>query len=257
MDEAGPPPIDPGITRDRITKFMDRCLEDTGSDGFVMGLSGGVDSAVLAYMSSVRHGRRTTCVIMPDDEVTPPDETQDGLRVARTLGMKHETIPIRGIIDSYAALLGRQQRPLGNLRARVRGTILYNYANRYNLAVLGSTDRSEHLLGYYTKFGDGAADATPIISLYKTQVREMGRYMGVPRHILQKKSSPHLWAGHTAESELGIAYDVADRILYCLYDRGLGAPECARKLDISRDVVIAIQQRVEANRHKREAPMRP
>ena len=239
MDGTGiPQPDYPRITQE-IAEFLDSCLVKTGSGGFVMGMSGGVDSAVLAHLACIRHRDRTLAIIMPDTNITPDSETDDG------------------IMSKYAGVLGQDRRALGNLRARVRSAILYYHANAENRMVLGSTDRSEHLLGYYTKFGDGASDITPIISLYKTQVRGLARHLGVPDRVISKRSSPHLWDGHDAEEEIGAPYRVVDQILYQIYDAGATPAECSKRTGIPQRTVLGIQKMVTASRHKREAPYRP
>ena len=122
------------------------------------------------------------------------------------------------------------KKPKGILRARVRTNILYYYANSKNYLVLGSSDKSEYMIGYFTKFGDGASDMTPIISLYKLQVREIAKYLGVPENIISKKSSPHLWKDHEAEKELG-AYHMKKLILSCivLFEKKLSIDETEKK----------------------------
>jgi NAD+ synthase len=252
-----PTPMEWGDVEGRICAFLDRALETAGADGFVLGLSGGVDSATVAHLASRKHAGRTLGVLMPDTSVTPRSETDDGQLVADALGIRSATVPLDGIMGEYAANLGGERRALGNLRARTRSAILYHYANSGNLLVLGSTDRSEHLLGYYTKFGDGAADAVPIISLYKTQVRGLAGHLGVPPHIVAKKSSPHLWPGHDAEDELGAAYDTIDRILYGTHEMCLPPESCARRASVPVRTVHRILGIVGQNRHKREGPLRP
>lgn len=257
MGDTGiPQPDYPTITQD-IVEFLDSCLTKTGSGGFVMGMSGGVDSAVLAHLACIRHRDRTLAVIMPDTGVTPDSETDDGTLMADALGLERKTVVIDDIMAKYAGVLGQDRRALGNLRARVRSAILYYHANAENRMVLGSTDRSEHLLGYYTKFGDGASDITPIISLYKTQVRGLASHLGVPDRVISKRSSPHLWDGHDAEEEIGAPYRVVDQILYQVYDAGATPAECSERTGIPQRTVLKIQKMVTASRHKREAPYSP
>lgn len=251
-----PPPLDWCMTKDRICDFLDNILHTTQARGFVLGLSGGVDSATVAHLAAERHADKTLALIMPDSAVTPDSETNDGRLVAQSLHIKFDTIRLDDIMDVYARSLEGDKHTLGNLRARVRATILYHYANSNNLLVLGSTDRSEYLLGYYTKFGDAAADAVPIIELYKTQVRELASYMGVQLHIVDKKSSPHLWPDHDAEDELGAPYDVIDRILYGT-GLGMSAEDCARRTHIPIHVIHHITDIMQKNHHKMEGPLHP
>lgn len=257
MSGAGiPEPDYPAVKRD-LVNFLDSCLDKTGAEGFVFGMSGGVDSAALAYLACIRHRDKTLGVIMPDASVTPDSETDDGMYMVGALGMESRVVRIDGIVDAYASQLGKDERALGNLRARVRGAILYYHANASNRMVLGSTDRSEYLLGYYTKYGDGAADATPLVRLYKTHVRGLARHLGVPGRVVEKKSSPHLWEGHDAETEIGIPYETVDRILYHTSDLRMTPSECSANTGIPKEAISRILDMVERNRHKREAPDSP
>ena len=145
----------------------------------------------------------------------------------------------------------------GNLRARVRTNILYYYANSKNYLVLGSSDKSEHLIGYFTKFGDGAADLTPIISLYKLQIREIAKYLGVPDNIISKKSSPHLWEDHEAEEELGVSYEEIDSILYCLVEKKLSVDETVKITQIEKSTIEKIYELNRNSEHKRLPAQKP
>ncbi len=145
----------------------------------------------------------------------------------------------------------------GNIRARIRMTILYAYANQYNLLVAGTGDRSEILIGYFTKYGDGGADFFPIGCLYKTQVRRFAVFLGIPEKIAYKPSSPRLWKDHLAEKELGLKYEVIDAVLYSLFDKKLSPQQTAEKLGISLEVVERILSRYYSTSHKRETPPIP
>jgi NAD+ synthase len=148
-------------------------------------------------------------------------------------------------------VLEPEDRALGNLRARIRMNILYYYANLKNLMVLGSSDKSEFNIGYFTKFGDGAADLLPIVSLYKTQVREIAKYLEIDEEIISKKSSPHLWPNHEAEHEIGVEYGEIDVILYCILELKLPIEEVIKVSEISEEKVQKIYQLYKKSRHKR------
>jgi len=141
-----------------------------------------------------------------------------------------------------------------NLKPRVRMLCLYYYANRYGMLVCGTTDKSEAMLGYYTKWGDGAADIEPIMDLYKTQVRQLASYLGVPEEIIRKPSTPALLPGQTAEGELGLKYEVLDLILYGL-EHFLSPERIAKDVGVPLDTVLAVKRRWMENEHKRRTPV--
>ena len=191
---------------------------------------------------------------MPDSKISPEDETNDALKIVDSLNLNYKLIDINQIHKEYYKVLEPEDRALGNLRARIRKNILYYYANSKNLTVLGSSDKSEHLIGYFTKFGDGAADVLPIVSLYKTQVRELARFLGIPDHIIQKKSSPNLWPNHVAESEIGSTYEEIDCILYCILDKKMSVDETINQTKIKEETVEKIYQLYKKSEHKRITP---
>lgn len=240
-----------------IEKFLTEQIEKNHAKGVILGLSGGIDSAVLAYICKRQLKEKTLALIMPDNTITPNLETEDALKMTLLTGIEHKLIDINPIIDEYSAHVESNEKAKGNLRARVRTNILYYYANIKNYLVLGSSDKSEHMIGYFTKFGDGAADISPIISLYKLQVREIAKYLGVPENVIAKKSSPHLWKDHEAEKELGISYEEIDSILYCLYEKKLSIKETEKNTLINRPIVEKIQQLYINSEHKRLPSQKP
>ena len=204
---------------DKIEKFIEKEIEKNQAKGIILGLSGGIDSAVLAYICKRKLKEKTLALIMPDTSITPNSETEDAMKIIGSTGIEHKLIDIKPVVNEYSMYLEPNEKAKGNLRARVRTNMLYYYANIKNYLVLGSSDKSEYLIGYFTKFGDGASDLTPISSLYKLQVREIAKYLKIPENIISKRSSPHLWKNHEAEKELGIQYEQVDSILYCLFEK--------------------------------------
>jgi len=217
--------------------------------GAVLGLSGGLDSAVTAAICA--RACATTAIIMPDSGVTPAGETADALRVAEGLGIAHRTVDIAPIVRELARHAGGDRRALGNARARVRMCLLYHHANTERAIVAGTSDKSESLIGYFTKHGDGAADVLPIASLYKVQVRGMAAHLGLPGDIAKKRSAPHLWEGHDAEGELGMAYDEIDAALHCIVDLRMGDAEASRASGVPEATVARVRAMREASAHKR------
>jgi len=241
----------------QIEKFLLEQIEKNKSAGLILGLSGGIDSAVLAYLCKRNLKEKTMVIIMPDTEITPENETDDALKIVELIGLQYKLIDIKPIVDEYLKYLEPSDRAKGNLRARIRTNILYYYANTKNLLVLGSSDKSEYLLGYFTKYGDGASDLTPIISLYKLQVREFAKFLGIPKNVIEKKSSPHLWKGHEAEKELGSTYEVIDSILYCFFEKKLTIAETASLLNIEKSAVEHIYRLHLNSEHKRSSQQKP
>ena len=246
----------PSITS-TIENFLEEQMEKNHAEGLILGLSGGIDSAVLAYICKRKFADKTVAIVMPDTAITPKTETEDALKMVSITGIQYKLIDINPIVNEYSMYLEPNERAKGNLRARVRTNILYYYANSKNYLVLGSSDKSEYLIGYFTKFGDGASDITPIVSLYKLQVREIAKYLGVPENVITKKSSPHLWKDHEAESELGISYEEVDSILYCLFEKQLSAEETQKQTGIEMSTIEKIQELNKNSEHKRLPAQKP
>lgn len=246
------------ITSD-IRNFIKKQVEAACSDGLVLGLSGGIDSAVLAYLCKTPELlQNTLAIIMPDTATTPPSETADAQRIISILGLEYKLIDIHPILREYGMYLEPHELPRANLSARVRSNILYYYANAKNRLVLGSSDKSEYLMGYFTKYGDGASDITPIISLYKLQVREIAKHLGVSSKVIEKKSNPFLRKNDEgAEKELGATYEEIDTVLWCMFEKNMSISDTAQKSQIDVTTVQKIADVNQASAHKRKMPAGP
>ncbi len=239
----------------KIIGFIQDEVAKSRTDGVVLGLSGGIDSAVTAYLSVESLGsRRVMGLILPDLRVTPEEDVADAKTVASELGIEMSLIDIASIHSAFAKNLRSNRLAEGNLRARIRMTILYYYANSTNRLVVGTGDRSELLIGYFTKFGDGGVDILPIADLYKTEVRRLAETLGLSRRIISKRSSPRLWPGHEAEDELGLSYDVVDSVFKLYFDRKLGVKAVSSRLKLDVNTLQNLVSKYHETKHKREMP---
>jgi len=238
----------------KIQNSLRQKLQEIKSNGVIFGLSGGVDSVVTAYLCANSIKDNTMALILPDSKISPKEETEDAIKVVDELGLNYRLLDINLIHGSYAKNLEPDDKALGNLSARIRKNIIYYYANAKNLTVLGTSDKTEHLIGYFTKFGDGAADLLPISSLYKNQVRGLAKYLGVSDSIIKKKSSPNLWKNHFAEIELDASYEQIDCVLYCIFDEKISIDETVKRTAIDKNTVEKIYNLYKKSKHKRITP---
>ena len=244
---------------DAIIDFIKGVVKDTGCKGIVVGASGGLDSAVTTKLCADAIGpRNVLSLFMPSSVTSQADRilTED---LSRKWGTAYEAICIQPAVDAFTKMLlsdNRMPLEMGNITARCRMTALYNRAKKADLLVAGTTNRSEYMMGYFTKFGDGSADFVPIIDLYKTQVWQAAEIIGVPREIIEKVPSAGLWEGQTDEDEMGITYCALDVILdgitFGRHDSGI-----AEDAGVEISKVMEIKGRVSAMAHKRAPPYRP
>jgi NAD+ synthase len=235
----------------KIEKFISDYVSKSSAKGLVIGLSGGLDSSVVLKLSVNALGAsKMLGLVMPSD-TTPNDDTHHAIELAKELRIKYLVIDIRPIIRKFEEILPEDKGAKGNLMARIRMSLLYYYAGVNGYLVAGTSDKSEIQIGYFSKFGDGAADIMPIAGLYKTQVRSLAEYLGIPVVIVQKKSSPRLWDNHLAEEEIGMDYEIIDQILHLLVDKKMQLKDATRKLGIHTKHVNRVKKMIEKSLHKR------
>lgn len=235
---------------DTIVSWLRSKVEETKTGGLVLGLSGGVDSAVVGALMAKAMPKNAMSLILPC--YSNPEDVEHGKKVSKAIGLKTEVVDLteahRLIMDALAfpadpAKVGALRSADSNLRARLRMSTLYAYANRYNYLVVGTDNAAELYIGYFTKYGDGGVDLLPIAELVKAEVYHLGRILGVPKEVLYKAPSAGLWEGQTDEGEIGTTYDIIDAFL-------LG-----ESVDEASEAIIERMHCVSA--HKRSTPPYP
>jgi NAD+ synthase len=208
--------------RRTLSAFIRSELEKSGYRKAVLGLSGGIDSAVVCYLAAQALGPENVLALTLPYATSTPNSLGDALTVIANLGVQHQNVEITPMVEPlFAALPDMDQRRRGNAMARMRMIVWYDRSEAFGGLVLGTGNKTEILLGYSTIHGDSACALAPIGDLYKTQVRQLAAALGVPESIRQKAPSADLWPGQTDEGELGLSYLEADSILFLLFDRGL------------------------------------
>jgi len=256
--------IDTAVARRVIGAFIRGQLEQAGFERAVLGLSGGIDSALVAYLVSEAIGaERLMCVLMPY-RTSSPASRGDAEEVVRQLGCASEVVDISPMVDGFfgrdgepgaAGPEGLDASPLrrGNLMARIRMSVLYDRSVTWGGLVVGTGNKTESLIGYTTLFGDSACAFNPIGDLYKSQVRQVSAAIGVPETIIRKAPSADLWPGQTDETEAGFTYHELDRMLYWRIDRRRGVDEMAA-MGFDPTVVRRVDRMVATSEFKRQVP---
>ena len=231
----------------QITKFISEQVKSRKKNGVVIGLSGGLDSSVCLVLASKALGKnRIFGLIMPERGQTPQKDIDNAYDLARKLRINYKEIHFERAKRILLGNLPNDRLSAGNLSARLRMSLLYHYAGKNNLLVLGTSDKSELMIGYFTKFGDGGADILPLGGLYKSQVKLLGKKLGLTEQIINQPSSPRFWKGHVAEKELGLTYHEIDTILRHYLDNDLAS------CDLSKKKKKLVTDMVRKSRHKRE-----
>ncbi|MCD6530243.1 NAD+ synthase [Candidatus Bathyarchaeota archaeon] len=254
------PKLDYDKVAEEIVDFIKKTVESSGVSGVVVGLSGGVDSSLTVVLCKRALGQDKVLGVLMPTSFTPKQDIEDARYLAKELDIRVEEVNIDEISKSFFTGLKCDERdpkykiPMANVRARIRMVILYFYANLNNYLVAGTGDKSERLIGYFTKYGDGGVDFMPIAHLYKTQVRELASFLGVPERIAYKPSSPQLYPGHKAIDEIPIDYGQLDLVLYGLFDLNLPPDVVCSEVGVQRRVIDEVLRRVKATEHKRRPP---
>ena len=246
--------------RDHIVDFIRETAADAGADRAVLGLSGGIDSSLTAHLVVEALGADALHGLVMPGAVSSGENMSDAERIAQELGVEYDVIEINPFVDQLLETFPEAEgdrEAVGNARARTRAVVNYLVANHENGIVVGTGNRAEAQVGYFTKYGDGAVDCHPIGNLYKQQVRQLARHVGVPEDIVTKEPTAGLWQGQTDEEELGLGYDTLDAILAVHIDGPLSADAAARELDVPASAVERVRSLSERSAHKRSVPPAP
>lgn len=240
-------------TEKTIEKFLAEKLRKVGATGFVLGVSGGIDSAACLRLCARAVGRGKVLALLMPEKDSPKEDLTDSEELCDLEGVHYKVVDITGPLEAYKKAIGEtiDRKPLANIKARCRMVVLYHYANTDRRLVVGTSNKSELMIGYFTKFGDGGADLEPIGDLYKTEVRQLARELGLPDKIVKKVPSAGLWKGQTDEGEIGISYERLDAILLGI-ELGLDEKKIAERAETSLKEVRRIAKMVRLSSHKRK-----
>jgi NAD+ synthase len=246
--------IDTGKTTDHLCTFLSDELQRAGKRAFVVGLSGGLDSVTATHLAVRAVGKEHVVAIVMPYRASPASSIEDARSVAETLGVESVVVDISPMVESYFEQFPQADKlRRGNAMARARMIVLYDQSVVYDALVLGTGNKTERLLGYTTLWGDMACAVSPLGDLYKTQVRQLARALGVAASIIAKPPSADLWDGQTDEGELGFAYADVDRLLHYMIDLGYDN-ERLRQIGFNANFIERVRQRIDATEFKRHMP---
>lgn len=246
--------IDTNLARNILTSFIKTEINRSGFERVVLGLSGGLDSALACYLAVEALGPINVLAIRMPYKTSSAESLEHAQLVIDALNVTNLTIPITDMVDPLISRFPEMgNRRKGNIMARQRMIILFDQSEEFKGLVLGTGNKTEILLGYSTLYGDSACALNPIGDLYKTQVRQLARDMGVPQELIDKAPSADLWKGQTDEGELGFKYEEVDKLLYLLIDQRYKPEECV-EAGFPVDFVKQVLKRVQRNQYKRVLP---
>jgi NAD+ synthase len=259
METSGRQKQDLSLNTEIVKRLLVDFLRDesrkAGFERAVLGLSGGVDSAVVAYLAAEALGRGNVRGVMMPYRTSSPQSKADAELIIGQLGIAHELVDITPMVDSYLSTANEADKVRqGNIMARQRMIVLYDISARDRSLVIGTSNKTELMLGYGTLFGDMACALNPLGDLYKTQVWQLAMALDLPKTIIQKEPSADLWEGQTDEGELGMTYEKADKLLYAMIDERRSVAEL-RGMGFEGDFIRRIGKLVMVNQFKRRPPV--
>jgi len=250
--------IDLKEVKTNLTRFIGKTVKSAGFNKVIFGLSGGLDSGVIAYLSKEALGAKNIiAAILPYNKIDP-----DGIRLANQiideLKIKKYIINIAPMLDGYFKnyFSAADNIRRGNKMARERMAILYDLSKKENALVIGSSNKTETLLGYCTLYGDTACALKPLVYLYKTQVSMLAEYLGLPKTVIKRKPTAGLWEGQTDEEEIGYSYNEIDKLLWLMFERRMTDDEL-KKEGFDKKFINDIRKRIKKSEFKRKTPLTP
>ena len=246
--------IDTDLARKILTGFIHSEITRVGFSRAVVGLSGGLDSALSCYLAAEALGAQNVLAVLMPYETSAPDSLEHAQMVIDAIGVQSLTIPITEMVTPlFNRFPDAGKVRMGNVMARARMIVLYDQSEAFRGLVVGTSNKTEILLGYTTLYGDAACALNPLGDLYKAQVRQLSSAMGIPSVIIDKPPSADLWVGQTDEGELGFLYEEVDRLLYLLVDQRYSPEDCV-EAGFSQGFVEEVVKRVRRNHFKRVMP---
>ncbi|EGN67419.1 NAD+ synthase [Fusobacterium animalis] len=238
-----------------LVEFLRENFKKAGFSKAVLGLSGGIDSALVAYLLRDALGKENILAIMMPYKSSNPDSLNHAKLVIEDLKINSKTIEITDMIDAYFKNEKEASSlRMGNKMARERMSILFDYSSKENALVVGTSNKTEIYLGYSTQFGDSACALNPIGDLYKTNIWDLSRYLKIPNELIEKKPSADLWEGQTDEQEMGLTYKEADQVLYRMLEENKTVEEVLAE-GFNKDLVDNIVRRMNRSEYKRRMPL--
>ncbi|MFN0206280.1 MAG: NAD+ synthase [Planctomycetota bacterium] len=254
------PPLEPAVVTEVLVRFLQGSIRKFGFRRGVLGVSGGIDSAVAAVLAAKALGPENILGLILPYKLSNPDSERLAVELCKQFNIPTEKIDITNMVDGYFSAAGiSADRPAdrlraGNVMARARMIVVFDHSARDQALVIGTSDKTEMLLGYTTWYGDSASAVNPLGDLYKTQVYTLARYLGISKEICDRRPSPDLYPGQMAEEELGVIYDEADALLHDFVDRRLDERELLAK-GHRPELLKMVARRVQANQYKRRLPV--
>lgn len=246
--------INPGVVEQVLTSFIRNELNRHGFERAVLGVSGGIDSAVACALSSRALGAQNVLAVRMPHRDSSEDSLAHAQQLIDQLGVQHMTLPITEMVDGYLEQLDEiDKNRRGNVMARARMIVLYDQSAATKALVIGTGNKTEILLGYTTLYGDSASAINPNGDLYKTQLRQLAEHLQIPQVIMDKPPSADLWPGQTDEGELGFTYERVDQLLYLLVDERYAPEECRRE-GFQSEFIDEVIARIRQSQYKRVMP---